>query len=328
MIFCLECHRIRKETIAKAVESNMELEQLRESVSQYSAAASLNEVYQKQLHSMQQELITERCQYNKERMRLEDNIDKLKADIHNEKVKCKRFDEDRLLNNTVITKLEERLKRAECDKQFFQQQMHELIAHLETCKYELEMSKDTIKKFYDDTISLRNENDKLKKACERLSKTNETITNAIRESNVELNLLRTERDKLKEVCEIPSKENEIGNEFQIPLHNAHETSRDLLGRLKEKEMNLEVDDEETFDRFKNPEGTSDEIFLASNRILNLEKELECVGIEEHDCKEDKLTYATTQQEQFDAKPEGMEITSISHGRLLFSACVYTLSRLL
>ena len=319
---------MRKETIAKAVESNMELEQLRESVSQYSAAASLNEVYQKQLHAMQQELITERCQYNKERMRLEDNIDKLKADIHNEKVKCKRFDEDRLLNNTVITKLEERLQRAECDKQFFQQQMHELIAHLATCKYELEMSKDTIKKFYDDTISLRNENDKLKKACERLSKTNETITDAIRESNVELNLLRTERDKLKEVCEIPSKENEIGNEFQIPLHNAHETSRDLLGRLKEKEMNLEVDDEETFDRFKNPEGTSDEIFLASNRILNLEKELECVGIEEHECKEDKLTYATTQQEQLEAKPEGMEITSISHGRLLFSACVYTLSRLL
>src|SRR6218665_579972 len=102
---------MRKETIAKRVETNVELEQLRESISQCSAAASLNEVYRTQLHSMQQELISERSKSNEERIHLEENIDKLKADIHNEKAKCKRYEEDKLRNNTVITKLETRLNR-------------------------------------------------------------------------------------------------------------------------------------------------------------------------------------------------------------------------
>src|SRR6218665_579293 len=280
MIFCLECHRMRKETIAKAVESNMELEQLRESVSQYSVAASLNEVYQKQMHYMQQELVSERLQIKEERKHLEEKIDSLKTEIHSEKAKCKRYEEEKLLNNTVMTKLEERLKRTECDKQFFQQQMHELIARLATCEYELQLSKDTIKKNTDELNLLRIESEGLTEAFERLSKTNEVI-----------------------------------NEPQIQLHKAEETKRDLLNRLKENEVSLDVADEETFDQLTTPSSTSEENSSISKLTVNLQKELD---IERHHRKEleDKVADTTAQLEQLVRKSKGMEITFVSHGRLL------------
>ena len=276
---------MRKETVARNVETNVELEQLRENVSQYSAAASLNEVFRTQLHSMQQELISERSQSNKDRIHLEEKINKLKTDIHNEKAKCKRLDEEKLLKNTIIMKLEDRLKKAECDKQFFQQQMQELNARLATCEYELQMSKDNFE-----------------------------------ESNSEMILLRTERDKLKEVSEIVRKENEIRNELEIQLHHEQENNKDLLGLLKENEKSLEMAEEEKLDLIKTQKSTLEEISLESDRILKLQEELE---IEKHKRKEleDKLSYATAQLEQLDRKSEGINITSVTKGRLPSSHCL-------
>src|SRR6218665_3078461 len=281
---------MRKETIAKKVETNVELEQLRESISQCSAAASLNEVYRTQLRSIQQELITERSRSNEERIHLEENIDRLKADIHNEKAKCKRYEEEKLRNNTVITKLEERLKRSECDKHFFQQQMHELIIRLPACEYELQMSKETIKKLHDETILWRIENDKLKEACERLNKTNE-----------------------------------VNNELKTQLENAEETKSDLLGRLKEQERSLSVGDEETLDPFTTPNSTSEENSLISDLIVNFENEFD---IEKRQRKEleDKLTYATEQLKQLDCKTQSIEIAFVSKGLIFFSDIVHAAHR--
>ena len=255
----------------------MELEQLRESVSQYSVAASLNEVYQKQMHYMQQELVSERLQIKEERKHLEEKIDSLKTEIHSEKAKCKRYEEEKLLNNTVISKLGERLKRTECDKQFFQQQMHELIARLPACEYELQISKETIKKLYDDTILLRIEGDKLKNVCERLSKTEEIIT-----------------------------------ELKIELRNAEETNRDLLDRLQEKERSLDLADEETFDPFKSPNKTLTEKSLESDRILKLQEELETEKQQRKELK-DKLSFAT---EHLHPQLGDKHMITVSQGRRL------------
>lgn len=262
--------------MAKKAETNMELEHWREIARQCSSAASLNEVYQTQLHSMQQE----RFQYNKERIHLEENIDKLKTDVHNVKAKCKQLGEEKLLDNTVITKLEERLKRSECDKQFCQQQMHEVIARLATCEYEIQVSNDSIK-----------------------------------ESNIELSLLRTERDKFKEACERLNIDSEIRGVLQIKLHHAQETNREIVERLNGNEMRLEISDDEMIDPFETLKCNTEKT-TAVMEILNLQKELETEKIQRKEL-EDKLTNAAEQLEHLHRQPEGIIILSFTQGGLFF-----------
>lgn len=283
MISCLECCRMRKETEAKKVENNVELERLRENMSQYSAAASMNEVFRTQLHSTQQELINERFQSNKDRVHLVEEIEKLKTNIHNEKAKCKRLNEEKLLSNTVIMKLEERLTNSEYDKQILKQQMNEMYVCLANCENELHMSKDSLEECKSEMISFR-----------------------------------TERDELKEVCEKLSKENNNINELQIQLHQVQELNSDLLDKLNATERRLEVADEERFDLIKSLKSTVEEKSLESDQILKLQKELDT---EKHNRKEfeDELTNATAQLEELSRKSECINITSVSRGMLI---CIF------
>lgn len=117
---------MRKEIVARIEETNIEMEQLREKASQCSTTGKLNEVFRTQLYSMQQELNSIRFQGKKERRELEEKLDKLKTDFHNEKSKCKRLEEEKFLNNDVTMKLKNSLKKAVCDKQCNQQQLNDI----------------------------------------------------------------------------------------------------------------------------------------------------------------------------------------------------------
>lgn len=155
---------MRKEIFSRNAETNMELEKLRRKAKQYSASATLNEVFRAQLQSVKEELNSERLHSKKERLQLEEKINKFKTVIHNEKVKCKRFEEEKILNNAIMMDTEDKLKNAECDKQCYHKQMHELNIRLASTETELQKSKENFE-----------------------------------ESNNEMTLLRTERDKFKEV---------------------------------------------------------------------------------------------------------------------------------
>lgn len=134
---------MRKEIVSRNTENNTVLEQLMESASQSSDGTTLNEADRSQLQSVQQKM-----QSKKELMQLKEKINKLENDIHNEKVKCKQLEDDKL-------KLKDRLNKLE---------------------YELQKTKENLEERNVEVISLRGEGEKLKEACEPLRKENKSTT--------------------------------------------------------------------------------------------------------------------------------------------------------
>lgn len=277
---------MRKEIIARNSENNMKLEQLRKSANQYSASEMLNEILRTQLHSVQQEVASERLQNKKERMQLEEKIDKLKNDIHNERAKWRRFEKEKPLNNTVIMK--DSLNKAECDNKKCIQQMHELSSRL---------------------ASVELEHKKCQGNCA--------------ESNAEVISLRTDNEKLKEACEMLRKENETRNDLEVQLLHAQENSRDLQTQLKQMERSLELADDEKCALVKTKKDAVEDKSLASDRILKLQEALEN---EKHRTQEleDKLNNATAQLEQHTLNRESRDIPCFTQGRTRSLNCVQTL----
>lgn len=83
-------HQVSKEIVARNVDTNLRLEQSR--------AAKLTEVFRTKPHPVKQELTSERRQGKKVRMQLEEKIDNLKTDIHNDKGMCKQFKVEEIMN--------------------------------------------------------------------------------------------------------------------------------------------------------------------------------------------------------------------------------------
>jgi hypothetical protein len=167
-------------------------------------------------------------------MQLQEKINKLKTEVRTEKANCKRLEEEKLLNNTFIVEMKDRLKKADCDKQCYQQQVTDRLASSE---YEHQKSRITFEDGSCDTI-----------------------------------LSMTEGEKLKEACEILRKAKEMKNEVQ--LLQKQENDQDLQKQRSEKERTMELANEEILTLSKPQKFTVEVKSVENDQILKLQDELE------------------------------------------------------
>src|SRR6218665_1333382 len=158
VVFISECCHVRKEIVAGNYERNMELEELRKISSQYSTTITLNEVLRAQLNSIQQVLTSERLQWKKERMQLEEQNSKLKTDT-----------------KTVTMEMKGSLDKSEYEKQCYKQERDKSNSRLASVENELQRSKVQFDKCNAEVIALRAESERLKKSCDILKRGNGTV---------------------------------------------------------------------------------------------------------------------------------------------------------
>lgn len=244
------------------MSKEIDLEQLRQEAHQCMDAAALNEALRTQLQSVQQELGSERMQNKKSQMQLAEKIEKLKADIYNEKMKYKRLKDEKLRNKSAITELEERLKKVESDKPHVEHQMQELRVRLRSAEF---AHKNTYEHL---------------ETC-----------------NTEMISLKIEIENLKKACKILEQENDSKKVLEAQLLQKQKYIDDLLPKLKERHVELTV--EKKFEPTKHPKDAMEGNSLERDRTLKLEAELRS---EKHRRQEleDKLSHAIAQLDQLNS----------------------------